>query len=409
MATIQVMPYDFRDSEPDQTFGPDIDVLRDPNDDVIEPMTSSREADSINADQSTTANSVTSVAEEKVKNFYDRISKSGSVEIDRFVEDVKETLIIYKSMSNMYADWFDFENNKRNVENEFLQNQGAINKFSKYVRTHQADTTNKDILMDFGMFVMTRTIDESVYPKIQNFRTLNNPFHRGLWHMASTLDFKYIMKNLSTDTESGDTRLIRTFMNYFAAFLIMSRPKTKNEFQHTLKTAYNCITGDTFPSDTIPSAAQEVYSLIDKPIIHVAFCKMSNEYQDIVRILEPDVLYYLLTKQFESSVPIISPDIKVTSGCENNVLCSGKEEISKHMGKSRFNNGNTSYQNTITCDRSAVGKTKHDKRSEMIQNEKQFGKKRIIDVKGQCPDMGTNWRYREPKTSSASKGSRNIM
>jgi hypothetical protein len=294
-------------------------------------------------------------------NEYSELSSYEKDNIDSTINTVKDILIAYKSMSYMYADWLDCKNNR---------NTDRIN-----ANTHH-------IYQKIGYFVMTRIIDEK-YIEIPHYRkSINNPFHRGLWHMASSVDFaalcdhisqnglfdkttniksdtdlkidsKSISKSISkkkSNTMIFNDSLFVKVLKYFDVFCLLSRKKTVKEFESSYRTIYRCVTSESNNDKIkIPYWIYDKYSDLD-PINLFLSITQTEQHLTLVPALtlkriNPNMLFFRLSDSLKvNKINIGSLFQTVTHSDEYDDQNDIRNDIQDDDHNNGYDNDSSNYQ-----------------------------------------------------------------
>ena len=137
---------------------------------------------------------------------FSKIDKNDRLYVITIIRTVHQLLEYYKIMPYIYPDWLNMSVNINSV------------------------TIDKNIIyQNIGYYMITHTIDEQ-YREIPYFKkSIDKLFYRAIWHLASSID-KFTKKSVN--------KLVRLF----DGFCLLSRKKTKKEFEITYKENYKYIT-----------------------------------------------------------------------------------------------------------------------------------------------------------------------
>lgn len=216
---------------------------------------------------------------EKHTNQYTKMSNYYKSIIADTVKSVKETLIFYKSVSFIYPDWLNTKYNK---------NASCI------------DPNTHHLFQEIGYFIMTRTIDDK-YVDIPEYRNcINNPFNRGLWHIASSINFALIIDSTKNEKHCNNDLHLR-FLRFFDAFCMLSRTKTQEEFESSYDENYRRITKRFDPSKKvkIPYWIYDQYKN-HKPETIFSMLKHCTHYTSLItKNIDSNMFYFLLSNSFK--------------------------------------------------------------------------------------------------------------
>jgi hypothetical protein len=166
-------------------------------------------------------------------NLYNHLPNHDKQLVENTIKIVNDILIFYKSMSYMYPDWTNCSENRIAAD---------------------IDSSAHNLYSEIGYYMMTHIIDEKIFDIPGYRRSINNPFHRGIWHMASTINFaEFALMNhrqrfSDTHTQKESTfsdSLVGKFFRFLDAFCLLARPKTRKEFESTYTNIYRCITSES--------------------------------------------------------------------------------------------------------------------------------------------------------------------
>lgn len=238
-----------------------VSLVKNPNDDMIKP----------HSDQGIIHDMMMRTKSLKI---YDHLLEQDKCLVDDTIKNVNEMLIFYKSMSYMYPDWMNCCENK----------------------TAQIDKSSHSIYREIGYYMMTHMIDDK-YLEIPGYRkSINNPFHRGLWHMASIINFDEL--TISKKLLSCPDSLFGKFFKFLDVFCLLSRPKTRKEFESSYRTIYRCITSESDNNKiVIPFWIHDQYA--NKNITNLMELLSCKEIHSVtLRELDKNMFFFLLSDTF---------------------------------------------------------------------------------------------------------------
>lgn len=194
---------------------------------------------------------------------YESLDDTCKKEIIGVVHDTKELLLRYKSASYVYPNWLNITKLKRG------KTKGKGNTLSTNFSEYDVDNTYECldpsmITRDIGFFVMTRVID-SRYLDIPKYRSINNPFHRALWHIAHYMDFTKIITSDMKYYKLDNDDIHKKFFSFLDSFCMLSRVKTIDEFKTSFYRIYRNIT----------SASPIEHNVTDPLWIYHKYCGMT--------------------------------------------------------------------------------------------------------------------------------------
>jgi len=123
--------------------------------------------------------------------------------------NVKYVLDIYKNLSYMIPQW-----EKTDI-----------------------DSVDSVDSLGIGLWMMTRKIDDKYY-EIPNYRdNINNPFHRAIWHIYSSLDHE----KLTALNNYDNTHIYQIFIDVLNIFYLMSTTKSLSSYHDDNKKRFATI------------------------------------------------------------------------------------------------------------------------------------------------------------------------
>lgn len=199
-----------------------------------------------------------------------KLTESDKQCVSETVCTVIEVMTFYKAMSYMYPDWLNCSENRQ---------------------TTFIDSAHHQIFKEIGYFMMTHIISER-YIEIPHYRkSINNPFHRGMWHMSSVLDFDKLSVCFASE-EPLCTRLFK----FFDVFCLLSRQKTRKEFESYYKTIYRCITSETDNNKIIiPFWIYDQYASKRPTDLFTDIERKTNISSLYMKNIEPDAVFFLIS------------------------------------------------------------------------------------------------------------------
>ena len=332
---------------------------------------------------------------------YDSLDDITKETIINIIRDNKDILLRYKSSSYIYPNWLNIrkrtnctsrysdENNPHDYiiddtdyfgnSDKTIDNNDYFNNDSNNGDCNKIDS--KKIMMDIGYFVMTRVIDYP-YLEIPKYRSsVNNPFHRALWHIANYTDFNQV-----TTTELENDSMQKKFFRFLDAFCLMSRVKTLDEFKTSFYRIYRNITSTSPNENNVkdPLWIYHKYSVKSIPNVYVKYPHLSE--LPLMSKLNTNDFFKLLCEEMEL-VPrrVQIKDIILTLNTNtNNTNQSGKTDSkNNNLNKSiiqtvnSINNNNNNENNTnnwtkINSNNNA--KPKNNNTNYQKQYERHYGK-----------------------------------
>lgn len=275
---------------------------------------------------------------------YDNLENFNSLDlesrsrINEIVLDVKKLLQLYGKMSYMYPDWFDVKHDTFNNYESKLKN--LHNKETK------VDLDNDLLFFDIGMYIFSHMLDPK-YLEVPNFKLIGRPIYRGLWDIATVIDFADLFqqdKSLQLVEESdiqSTNQLNLMFLHVFSVFCVLSKIKSAEEFEYTFNSTYKNITGVLNTND-VPLWCLDLYTK-NLPLI----CQL-EEFLSIKNLLDKigsDELFALLVLQFRSDHVSIQDVVNIDDEFS---LVTKEFDFSKSFKTSKSNTSINNYYHNHT-------------------------------------------------------------
>lgn len=256
--------------------------------------------------------------------------------IQTTITSVKKSLILYKSMSYMYPDWFGSNENIYPLLSRLIEHERTPlgmpdeHKTTRYVIASTAISLNDslnhslndaligsaDVLIkeqrvieEIAHYLMTRTITEQ-YNSLPNYRSsINNPFNRAIWHMlyAITEQARYVISNKNNPSNLKRYDFEKVFDSMFKmldVFCVLSRKKTREEFEISHRTMQRCITGKT--NTIVPFWIYDKYADSDIPSLLKTRTSLSNYHIDPgIKISRQELVYASLRNAFALDTSLV--------------------------------------------------------------------------------------------------------
>lgn len=245
---------------------------------------------------------------------YEILDNTIKERIMNVITDSKDILLRYKSSSYVYPNWLNL---KRNIQLQVTHTKPYD--FSEYDFAESNDELldSSMIMREIGFYIMTRVID-SRFMVIPEYRSsVNNPFHRALWHIAHYFDFNRILSLDATNYSLLDNdSMYKKFFSLLDTFCIMSRVKTVDEFKTGFHRIYRNITSSNHEDHniTIPMWIYNKYSTMIVPPIYIKYPYLSE--LSLMYLIGADEYYKLLCKE----MAIVPRCIKIKDVVSSNPL-----------------------------------------------------------------------------------------
>lgn len=333
---------------------------------------------------------------------YEGLSIKDRLKIDEIVSDVVRILEIYKFTTHMYPDWTNI--NKKDMllipDTCPISDHLLLNRFTIL---ENIQMTTKDIIHDFGFFVMSRIVDD-LYNNIPNYRrNINRPIHCAIWHIACALNFEKII-NYRTELPKNDyynTSTANKFFRLFDVFCIISRQKTTTEFDDEYKIIYQKITGvgpGSNENNTMIQIQQK-YNQISIPYLYIYNPSLTAI--PLLQKIGPKELLVLLNRKFSN--PMIQLD-KVYNNTitQCNLQKNDASEFVNNQGYGAWNEKHDiltklSKTTDIIQSKSIDKKKINIKNNQNFYNNKKKWYSYIPNNKPRMSEVSNNWRSNKSK------------
>jgi hypothetical protein len=267
------------------------------------------------------------------KRQYKLLPEQERIVIDNIIDNAKELLVYYKSVLSIFPDWLNIR---------FDENANHIH------------PNRHHIFQEIGYFIMTRIIDDT-FIEIPHYRRggIDNPFKRGLWHMASTINFTKIIEDTAAkipeesinnneirdNSKNNDDSLFIRFLKLLDVFCLLTRKMTREEFEFTYKENFKCITNKLIDDNkSVPFWIYEQYG--DYKITNIfAIISQYTPYASLIlKDIDPFMVYFLLSESLETNI--------IAIGTIASPINTSKKEISFEKNSNTRKNIVTETANT---------------------------------------------------------------
>jgi len=324
---------------------------------------------------------------------YELLDTSSKERIMNVIIDSEDILLRYKSSSYVYPNWLNISDKFKNSINftSYDFSEYDVNDVNN-VNINESPLDSLMIMNLIGFFVMTRVID-SRFMEIPEYRSsVNNPFHRALWHIAHYSDFKQILTlDVANYKLLDNDSMYKKFFRLLDTFCILSRVKTIDEFKASFHRIYRNITSCDHEDHNIvtPMWIYNKYSNMTVPPIYVKYPHLTE--LPLIYLIGSDEYYKLLCKKM-AIVPRFIKINDIANNRNNQISTCGEQDLSAidpciiYAKKYDIPNTNTSNESVKNY---GIESIKNNGRYK--NNIKYNQHNNLINIKSSA-DTSNNWR-----------------
>lgn len=270
------------------------------------------------------------------------------------VKSIKESCIFYKNLSHMYPDWFDFKGKGWDAHNPAytkafslemkereVSRSGVPYKNGKNVVCRYRDLTT-EMMEDIGYYMLCRVIDDKFIEIPHYRRMINNPFHRGLWHMLRAFRMSLALNCVKDEIYINDmNKLTDKIFKMLDVFCLFSRLKTEEYYISAFNNLYCCVTSLPCTGLHIPLNIYNNYSKVDIPIL------LQTAPSLVTLGVDPEIVYMFLCDEFEHKIVKLSELVFNRPVISNNTMVTDNQDMYDHSPASNNWRERNTRQNVL--------------------------------------------------------------